>query len=446
MLISVGIMALYSSKTYSVISNKCIGCGICESVCPNNAITIVNKKAVIDLDKCNNCGECVAVCPTQAISLLDKKDAKTSQIIDEEKISLEKDAPKNKATLNKKTEVKKKTTLKEIEPKKQKSILKKVVQTAKKVYSVESSKCIGCKICFSKCPVNAIEMVNGKAVIDVNKCIQCGICENVCPTKAISHSQKTDSKLKDNSKDKNIKPAKNTSQEKNSLEKDVPKNKATLNKKTEIKKKTTLKKIEPKKQITKKTTLKEVEPKKQESILKKVVQVAKKVYSVESSKCIGCKICVSKCPVNAIEMVNGKAVIDVDKCIQCGICENVCPTKAISHSQKTDSKLKDNSKDKNIKPAKNTSQEKNSLEKDVPKNKATLNKKAENINTLTKNIQKKINYLIYKFKCVGCEDCVEICPVNAITMVNGKAVIDQTKCISCGKCVDACTYSAIEGK
>jgi uncharacterized Fe-S center protein len=49
------------------IFEKCIGCGKCEKVCPEYAITILNKKASFDYSKCIGCGECVTVCPTGAI-------------------------------------------------------------------------------------------------------------------------------------------------------------------------------------------------------------------------------------------------------------------------------------------------------------------------------------------------------------------------------------------
>ena len=66
----------------------------------------------------------------------------------------------------------------------------------------------------------------------------------------------------------------------------------------------------------------------------------KPFYVVDRKKCIGCRLCVSSCPVNAIEMKDGRAIIDVDKCISCGICENGngstykgCPVSAISKAE-----------------------------------------------------------------------------------------------------------------
>ena len=47
--------------------------------------------------------------------------------------------------------------------------------------------------------------------------------------------------------------------------------------------------------------------------------------------------------------------------------------------------------------------------------------------------------------CQGClaHPCMEVCPKDAISLVQGKSFIDQTKCIKCGKCADACPYGAI---
>ena len=47
--------------------------------------------------------------------------------------------------------------------------------------------------------------------------------------------------------------------------------------------------------------------------------------------------------------------------------------------------------------------------------------------------------------CRGCLDqaCVGICPKDAVTMVQGKSVIDPDRCIKCGKCMEVCPYHAI---
>lgn len=47
--------------------------------------------------------------------------------------------------------------------------------------------------------------------------------------------------------------------------------------------------------------------------------------------------------------------------------------------------------------------------------------------------------------CQGClsHQCTEVCPKDAIHIVNGRSLIDQDKCIKCGRCMDACPYSAI---
>jgi ferredoxin len=51
-----------------VFENTCISCGLCVEACPQNAMTLIEGKAVIDLNRCTACGECVRVCPVNAIS------------------------------------------------------------------------------------------------------------------------------------------------------------------------------------------------------------------------------------------------------------------------------------------------------------------------------------------------------------------------------------------
>jgi len=146
-----------------------------------------------------------------------------------------------------------------------------IAQDTTKVFQVDDSKCIGCTICVRKtqCPTDAIEMNNGKAVIDPSKCIACGVCAIQCPVSAISETEIV-----------------NTSQ------------------------------------------IEEVN-----TAVEDTIRVVENLYVVDKEACIGCTICVQKCPTNAISMKDGKAVIDHEKCIQCGICADVCPVKAIKKSR-----------------------------------------------------------------------------------------------------------------
>jgi len=49
---------------------------------------------------------------------------------------------------------------------------------------------------------------------------------------------------------------------------------------------------------------------------------------------------------------------------------------------------------------------------------------------------------IDKEKCTACGACVDVCPVDAIT-IEDKAVVDEDTCIDCGTCVDECPVEAI---
>ncbi|MEW5693158.1 MAG: DUF362 domain-containing protein [Candidatus Hydrogenedentota bacterium] len=51
---------------------------------------------------------------------------------------------------------------------------------------------------------------------------------------------------------------------------------------------------------------------------------------VKDKKCIGCKLCIKWCPMNAIEFINGRSTINSEKCIGCGQCLGTCPEAAIS--------------------------------------------------------------------------------------------------------------------
>ncbi|HOV17327.1 MAG TPA: 4Fe-4S binding protein, partial [Candidatus Cloacimonadota bacterium] len=50
-----------------VLSEKCVGCGLCVKACAYDAIRVTDKLAEINIDKCVLCGACVQACPFEAI-------------------------------------------------------------------------------------------------------------------------------------------------------------------------------------------------------------------------------------------------------------------------------------------------------------------------------------------------------------------------------------------
>jgi predicted Fe-Mo cluster-binding NifX family protein/ferredoxin len=65
-----------SRKVVAVVDSiQCAGCGICEDVCPENAIKI-NGQALVQPELCTGCGLCIGECPNNAIVLTQQKAGK----------------------------------------------------------------------------------------------------------------------------------------------------------------------------------------------------------------------------------------------------------------------------------------------------------------------------------------------------------------------------------
>jgi NADH:ubiquinone oxidoreductase subunit F (NADH-binding)/(2Fe-2S) ferredoxin len=57
--------------TYTIIDDKCPGCGLCVKPCPVDAITFMGKKkpVILDQEKCTKCGACLDACRLGAIEV-----------------------------------------------------------------------------------------------------------------------------------------------------------------------------------------------------------------------------------------------------------------------------------------------------------------------------------------------------------------------------------------
>ncbi len=47
-------------------------------------------------------------------------------------------------------------------------------------------------------------------------------------------------------------------------------------------------------------------------------------------------------------------------------------------------------------------------------------------------------------KCEGCEECVDVCPVEVFEMVDGKSSpVNAEECLGCESCIEVCEPGAI---
>lgn len=58
--------------------------------------------------------------------------------------------------------------------------------------------------------------------------------------------------------------------------------------------------------------------------------------------------------------------------------------------------------------------------------------------------KKQIEWLAVR--CMGCGECVKLCPNNALSATEAGILVDRESCIACGTCVEECPTGALEVK
>lgn len=51
-------------------------------------------------------------------------------------------------------------------------------------------------------------------------------------------------------------------------------------------------------------------------------------------------------------------------------------------------------------------------------------------------------FRIDQSKCIKCEACIVVCPMNCISNIDGDIIINEELCISCGACNSVCPVDA----
>ncbi|HIJ00543.1 MAG: NADH-quinone oxidoreductase subunit [Candidatus Methanomethylophilaceae archaeon] len=181
-----------------LVFEKCLGCGICESMCPTTCIEMVEvddeklgkvRRPQVNVGRCMMCGYCAEYCPVNAMTvtpdyelaaftredlIFDPYRLKWENVTQGMEVHLEEHLPSNLA--------------------------KGIYDQPTAYFKVDrpkliEDKCISCARCSKTCPVGAIEMVEvgvnekGKPIkhpkVDDSKCVFCQQCINICPKSAL---------------------------------------------------------------------------------------------------------------------------------------------------------------------------------------------------------------------------------------------------------------------
>lgn len=156
---------LISNVSLYLNEELCTRCGICELLCPKEAIELgppeaaidsenKNPRLTVDRDKCVLCGVCDAACPFKAFQLT---------------IDGEHEVP----ILD----------------------LKGFPNFAKNI-EIDNEKCNLCNTCATACPIGAIDIQNLKIDIDRDHCITCKWCEDICVGENINVENLLEGKIK----------------------------------------------------------------------------------------------------------------------------------------------------------------------------------------------------------------------------------------------------------
>jgi len=61
------------------------------------------------------------------------------------------------------------------------------------------------------------------------------------------------------------------------------------------------------------------------------------VAAADPATCQGCGICLNRCQMDALQLEDGRVILDLDRCIGCGLCVSTCPSGALRLMRKPES-------------------------------------------------------------------------------------------------------------
>lgn len=296
--------------------------------------------------------------------------------------------------------------------------------TQKRSLNYRKNKCVGCGICTDICPTGALRLgpiipiARGRVdmdfvSVDKNKCALCGLCAVSCPFEAFDF-EIDDVNIRENELYPNWTSDAEIDEDKcvycKACEVACPRDAITISRKLPERSKLVSGEIE----VNKDTCIycgicDEMCPADAIEVNRENPEAP--TIKIDEDKCVYCLVCKRACPVNAIKAacrscsygayeinpkdaeITGYSFIDDDACIKCGWCQEICPVDAATVSKPFEGEI-------------------------------IWNEEAE---------------------CKGdaCHACVDVCPCNAISIVDGQSVVNPKFCVLCGACEKACPQKKI---
>jgi len=352
------------NKILEFTPENCVGCGICEEVCPKSSVSIYRRGSRFEAefdDRCAVCGVCADFCFYGALKhegsvyreLLEEIEFKKVQI--DERLCIlcglcMRNCPRGAITVKRKVDLKKlrkgSISVKEgcIDCRLCTDVCPtNAVRIVKQKPVIIEESCIYCEMCSRICPMNVLEVrcdscrniaergyaVSGNVFVDEQRCSMCGICAEICPTKAISVAKLFRGEqiwfeercLIHCTVCRDICP--NSAIQYDYLPRKVVKFNERCNLCGACKRFCPTGAIEIRRELSGELTLdfREIDRKK------------RKLIRVKAEKCSGCGMCTSFCPMSrkqVLEIVNGiVSEKETIECIACSLCMQNCPAGAL---------------------------------------------------------------------------------------------------------------------
>ena len=291
--------------------------------------------------------------------------------------------------------------------------------------SYKDDKCVGCGICTDVCPTSSLRLgptvpiARGLIEMDLvscnaDSCVLCGLCSVACPFDALSLTiDGEDIKLMANYPKWDV--------ESSVCEDDCIYCGRCYN-------------VCPRDAIIFERTLPD-----RQALVRGEIEINK-------DECIYCSFCADLCPAEAItvsniptssvDKVNNSIEVDTSKCVYCGVCKRVCPQNAIKEVCST-CMLQDQIEIPEV------TGDTYILDESCVNCTWCANICPVDAITVTKPFEGTLEVIENEEEekvCKGdaCHACQDVCPCNAVTIVDNKAVTDLEFCNLCGACVTAC--------